>query len=56
MKKFVLVLAIAGAGIAAPAAASDPYVHCLIKANCFYDHPTNSWICPDPSTYMLCVD
>ncbi|MFN7535622.1 MAG: hypothetical protein ACK5QD_11880 [Brevundimonas sp.] len=54
MKKFVLGLALAAAAVAGPAAASDPYSHCLLRSGCFILE--GAWVCPDPGMFMLCVD
>lgn len=58
MKKFLMVsLFLASATVAAPTAAvAGPYEECLLTAGCFFDSGTLSWVCPDPATYMLCVD
>jgi hypothetical protein len=54
MKKFVLGFALAAAAVAGPAAASDPYSHCLLRSGCYVEF--GQWVCPDPLIYMLCVD
>ncbi len=56
LNKVVLVVTLfAASAIAAPSKA-DNNAACLLSAGCFFQSPAGGWICPNPETYMLCID
>jgi hypothetical protein len=57
LKKLALVSAFfVASAVAVPSHAAGENPACLLAGGCYYDSSTHSWYCPDPVTYMQCID